>query len=283
LQRRKLRLQMDLVDNANEGVEMIFGRLEKMSVESLTTGKITLDDTAASQYNFGRATGNTFAAPAFWSLTTTNPLTDIDNLAEAINQNGKTAADFVVLGRESWLAFQNNTLIKASADIRNYHFIKLGDLGSNYVLNPHVRWMQEAGFILQGEVKTPEGRVFPIFTYLEQYQTSGGTWTDYLNPKTVFMGDSTARLNRYFGPRLEMPATATQSRIMREALGIDVRTAINMPPLGAAGVADVRFFDWDFSIPSDQGQTGIYLRTSTNPLYIATHIDAFGQITATVA
>lgn len=278
---RLQRMQMELIDNGTEAMGMMAGRLELQCAETLTTAKTTLDDAASSQYNFGRAAANTFAATALWTVATHDPRIDLDLLDTEIRQNGKTAADFVVMSEDSWSAFQANAIIKALADVRNYDVIKVGDLNSAYSTRPNVAWMSEAGFVLQAKVRTPNGREFPVFTYPEQYQDASNVWQDYMPAKSVFMGDSTARLKRFYGPSITMPASATETRMWMEKLGIDYQGTMPMPE-GVMDVLDPRMFNFDFDVPTG-AQTGALIRASINPLFIPTHVDAFGLITATVA
>jgi hypothetical protein len=277
---REQRFGILLAKGASQSMSRAVGRIEKMAVESLTLGTVTLDDTAGSSYDFDRATTNTFAAPAVWSGAST-PLVDLDNLARAITQNGGMPPNFVVFGREVTDAFIRNTTVSGIADNRRYWFIEAGSERSIAALPPNLQWMVEAGFIHIGNVRTMEGRDFPIFNYLEQYQTDALVWTDYFDTKGVFMGYSDAPMNRYFGPSLTIPPTALEQQQLIQKLGIDPTVGGQMPT-GTAGVVDPRMFRWDFDVPTG-AQTAALLRTHTSPIYIPTAVDMFGKITGVVA
>lgn len=278
---RFTRLRLLLMDDATEAMKRIAGRIEKMAVESILSGTITLDDAASSQYDFSRSTNNTFAAGVLWTNAAATPLDDLDTLAQRIAQNSGEAPDFIVMGRDSHAAFINNTSVETYADNRRYYFVEAGPAGTIGALPPSLSWMVEAGFIHTGNVRTPDGRDFPIFTYLEQYQTDAGTWTDYLESKSVLMGSSMARLDRVFGPSITIPPSSMEQQEMMSKLGIGVPMLTGIPQ-GQAGVLDPRMFNWDFDIPQG-AQTSVYLRAHTAPVYIPTAVDAFGSITATVA
>jgi hypothetical protein len=274
------RLRIILVDEAMTAMKKIAGRIEKMSAEVLTTAKITLDDTPGSQYDFKRATTNTFAAPTVWTDAAATPLTDLDNLSQAIRQNGKVAPNGFVFGKSSYDAFVNNVSIKALADNRKYWFIEAGSERSISALPPDLQWMVDAGFKHRGNVSIDEGE-FPIFTYNEQYQNDAGTWVDYMNAKQVFGFYSNARVDRYFGPSLTIPPSAMEQQEMLSKLGISV-PSISAPPASQGGLLEPAMFNWDFDTPKG-AQTSVFLRTHIAPVYIPTQVDSFGLITGVVA
>lgn len=275
------RLQRLLVEDAMEGMKRIAGRVEKMAVESVLSGTITLDDTAATTYTFNRSTNNTFAAGTFWTDSAATPLADLDTLAQSIHQNSGIAPDFVVMGRDSHTAFINNASVKSYADNRRYYFVEAGPVGTIGALPPGLSWMTDAGFTHTGNVRTPDGRDFPIFIYLEQYQTDAGVWTDYLESKSVLMGSSMARLNRFYGPSITMPPSPMEEQAMMSKIGIEVTRMTSMPA-NTEGVLPAAAFNFDFNTPTD-GQDGVFLRSHIAPIYVPTAVDAFGSITATVA
>ncbi len=277
---REQRFGILLAKGGMESMRRIAGRIEKMAVESLTLGTVTLDDGQA--YDFDRASTNTFAAPLVWTNASATPLVDLDNLARVITQNGGVPPDFVVFGRETFSAFINNPNVSGPADNRRYYFVEAGDNRSISALPPSLQWMVDAGFQHLGNCRTPEGRDFPIFNYLAQYQNDAlSTWTDYFDTKGVFMGYSEARVDRYFGPSLTIPPSQFEQQNMMQKLGVSINDVFELPS-GPSGVLDPRMFNWDFDIPQG-AQTSALLRTHTSPLYIPTAIDMFGKITGVVA
>jgi hypothetical protein len=167
------RLRSLLVEGGMESLKRVIGRIEKMATESLVDGTITLDDTAGSAYTFGRSSNNTFAAPLLWTNSAATPLTDFDNLARAIAQNSGQAPDYLVFGRLAFDPFVKNAQVKIYADnTLNYNFVAASGLtGTPGGLDSKFQFMLDAGFKHMGNCITPEGRGFPIFNYLEQYQT----------------------------------------------------------------------------------------------------------------
>lgn len=247
------------------------GAMEKMAMQSMTTGTITLDD--AGSYDFNRSTDNTITPSTLWSVTATaSPIGDIDDACDAVQENGKTEAMAGIMGYSALSAMLETDEIKNTADNRRFEFVMAGASRSLPGLPADMMYLEEYGFKYMAYLKTYKGRDVYLFTYNEKYQTDAGVWTDYMNPKDVLLFDHTARYDRYFGPMIRFDIELENERIVNQILGINSVRAGAINDIDATGVIDARMFHNDSWLAEDK--TNIMLESYTGPLYVPTQIDA---------
>jgi len=104
------RLRAMVARDMQDQIDMINRRLEVMAGEVLATGKSTIsgDKYPTVVIDFGRAAGNTIVANPLWSVTTTNPLDNLQDWSQTILQQTGTMATDVVMSVPVWKVFRAN-------------------------------------------------------------------------------------------------------------------------------------------------------------------------------
>lgn len=94
-------------------VSMLNRRLEVMAGEVLATGKATIsgDKYPTVVVDFGRAAGNTITANPLWSVTTSNPLDDLQDWSQIMLQATGVMATDVIMTPDVWKVFRVNSHI----------------------------------------------------------------------------------------------------------------------------------------------------------------------------
>lgn len=253
--------------------------MEKEAAEAATTGIITLDDGQA--YNFGRATTNTITPAVLWSVTATaSPIGDLDDILDSLQENGKTEGNAAVYGYSAFKAMLDTDEVKNIADNRRLNFIQAGDAVTLPALPANLQFMVANGFKYVAYVTTYKGRGVHLFQYNEKYQTDAGAWTEHMDPKNVFVFDSDARYDRYFGPRVRFDIETENERIVNRLLGIESMKNQILDEQGM-GVIDSRMFNFDTFLNSSK--TVIESHVYTSPIYAPTHVDAAGLLGGVIA
>jgi hypothetical protein len=95
-------------------LSMLNRRMEVMAGEVLATGKSTItgDKYPTVVVDFGRAAGNTITAATLWSVTTSNPLDDLQDWSQIMLQSTGVMATDVILTTDVWKVFRSNQAIK---------------------------------------------------------------------------------------------------------------------------------------------------------------------------
>jgi Phage major capsid protein E len=108
------RLRALVANEMVDQVNMLNRRLEVMAGEVLATGKSTIagDKYPQAIIDFGRAAGNTITASPLWSVTTANPLDDMQNWSQTVLKATGVMLTDVVMTVDSWIAFRGNQFIK---------------------------------------------------------------------------------------------------------------------------------------------------------------------------
>lgn len=257
----------------------ILGRIEKEASESIRTGIITLDD--GGTYNFDRASNNTIVPSILWSeVATAVPINDLDDLADAIQENGKTEGMACVMGVEGFNAFLNTDQVATIADNRRLSFIQAGDTRTLPSLPADMQWMLDNGFKYHAYVVTFKGRTIFIFTYNEKSQNDAGTWIEFMPTTEVLLFDHTARFDRFFGPRTRFDLETEDERIMNRLLGLDNLHSQMINEIAPVGIIDARMFHHDGFLGD---KSVITIETYTSPIYAPTHVDAAGLLDGVIA
>ena len=108
------RMRALVARDMQDQLSMLNRRLEVMAGEVLTTGKSTIsgDKYATVIVDFGRAAGNTIVASTLWSVTTWNPLDDLQDWSQIVLQATGTMPSDVVMTVDVWKVFRNNQNIQ---------------------------------------------------------------------------------------------------------------------------------------------------------------------------
>lgn len=256
------------------------GRIEQEASESLRTAIITLDD--GGTYNFDRASGNTIVPAILWStVATAVPINDIDDIADAIQENGRTEGMACVFGTDAFTAFLETDQITAIADNRRLNFVQAGDSRGLPGIPSDMQWMLDAGFKYAAYVTTDKGRTIFIFTYNEKFQNDAGTFIEYMPTKDVLLFDHTARFDRYFGPRVRFDIEDENERIINRMLGLDNLRSQVINESVPVGVLDARMFHHDSFLGDNKSVIGI--ESYTGPIYAPTHVDAAALLDGVIA
>jgi hypothetical protein len=103
---------LDMQDQVN----MLRRRLEVMAGEVLATGKETIkgDKYPTVVVDFGRAAGNTVVANPLWSVTTSDPVADLDTWAQMVLQATGAMLNDVVMTVDVWKVFRNNPQVRST-------------------------------------------------------------------------------------------------------------------------------------------------------------------------
>lgn len=256
------------------------GRMEVEASESLRTAIITFDD--GGTYDFDRATNNTIVPSILWStVATADPIGDIDDIADSIQENGKTEGMACLMGTSAFSGFLDTDQIKNVADNRRLNFVQAGDRAGLPGLPADMQFMLDNGFKYNAYLTTEKGRTIFIFTYNEKYQNTSGTWVEFMPLKDVLLFDHTARYDRYFGPRIRFDLETQDERIMNRLLGLDGMRNQVLDDSIPSGVLDASMFHHDGFL--GKNKTVITIESYTGPIYVPTHVDAAGLLSQVIA
>lgn len=249
------------------------GRMEKQAAEAVLTATCTLDDGA--EYDFDRSTSNTITPSVLWSVTATaTPIGDLDDAADALQEQGKTEGSAGIIGWEALKAMLATDEIAnlSGKDGKRFEFVQAGSgLAQLPAIPADMQYMIANGFKYMAYVKTYKGRDIYLFTYNEKYQTDAGTWTDYMNSKDVLLMDHTARRDRYFGPSIKLDLVTPEQRAINSYLGLGNLRSRALNSVTPSGIIDARMFHHDATM--NASRTAFTIETYTGPLYVPTAVD----------
>lgn len=251
--------------------------MEYLARESVWTGfhpAILGTSNSDLQYDFLRNSGNFINAGTPWTTVTADILGDLDDGADAIQQNGGLHGDYgVLVDGTVFGGIKNNNITGADADNRRYQFV---NLGGDIALPSEFEKYRTNGFQPRGRLETNKGRIVWVFTY-------DLTFTDnFTDPDTPanepwipatkgLMFSPKTRCDKYFGPMDHMPITAQEAEWYRQALGFDMGAVPQIPQVQNAALIDPRMF-FCFATP---GQKSIELLTQSAPVFPTTQTDGF--------
>lgn len=275
-QRLIQRLRYRFADDMMAAIKRIIRKRELMARESILSSTITLDDTAASQYDFERSAGITFAAGTIWTNAAATPIVDIDTICNRVHDRSGREPNFCIQASDTFAAF--TARITTIADNRGFMFVRAGQNSVLPALASDLQFMVDAGFKYVGWLQTYKGRQLPILTYNERYESSAGVYADILTAGTCVVGNSMARNDLVHGPRITFPNNPYHEQALNALLGFDFTSAPMPQNMDAPGVFDIRQFHIDGRVNDDND--AIAARIISGPIYCNTECDAFGTITA---
>ena len=262
-----------------ESIRRIVRMFEVLAAQSLTTGTqdaIIGTTNTDLQYDFRRNSTHTVTVGTAWSNVAADALGDIDGINKKIRANGKTTPDIIIMGDTAFSNFLNNTVVKEQADNRRFELIQVTT--GNPVPEKYNRFV-EGGLIPRGRLRTPGGFTLWMFTYIDGFEDSAGTFTKYILDDQVLIGSVSVRCDRYFGPPERLPISNTDRELYAEYFGISL-DAPPMPDIKSTGaVIDPNMFYSDAYKSVDRKK--ISIRTQSGPIFATTHTDAFGVLDTT--
>jgi len=275
---REDRLRALFLEHHQEQIRRMVRTFEVLSADSVLNGQMvsilgTTDDDLI--YDFRRNAALTDSVSVAWDDTTPDIFGDIDGMCELLREHGKVTADMMVLGSEAIDSFIKDTDVQALADNRRFELIQVSM--NNPVPSKFDKFVA-GGFIPRGRLRTPAGFELWIFTYVDGYTNSGGTFTKYMPVDQALIAFSGARCDRYFGPSEILPMTSGKAQMYRENFGFNPA----LPPVPAniknqGAVINPGMFYFD-AYEGTNGKT-ITARAQAAPIFATTMTDAFGLLT----
>lgn len=180
---RDLNAVMDASVEASQALARKIVRAgELQAAQIFGGGAITTVDAAGNTvFSESFNSGAQFAAPGtLWSVAATcTPLADLEARASLITANSGCSVTDVAMGSNAWALFQNAASVKASADVRNYNILTIGqDTTPPEFLN--------SGAVLVGSVMLAGNRV-RLWVYDRTYTSAAGVSTKYLDTNKVVL------------------------------------------------------------------------------------------------
>lgn len=241
--------------------------------QSMLTGKqpaIIGTTNNALIYDFYRPASHTIGVPLPWDTGSPDILKDIDDACTLAEIDSGRTPNVLILGGDALNAFIKDGVVQTIADIRNYDLIWIG---TNFQPPSEFNRYIENGWTPIAQLKTPKGRWLWIFTNNKTFTNNAGT-TEYWMPldKAVLL-NSSARFDRYFGPRDRMPVTAVEMQWYMQMFGFPMNAPPMPPELGDPGAVIIpQAFYFDAYMPEAKKTTVI--RTQSAPIFATTETDA---------
>lgn len=227
-------------------------------------------------YDFKRKSTHTFTAAASWLTAGTNVLGDIDTGCELVRQDAHVTPDYALASAEAMAGILSNTKILSNADNRR---VNQGYLQTGGTLPGKFQHLVDNGFVFRGVLDTPKGHTLHLFTYLDGYDNSSGTYTKYITADKFIIGSTQARLDRIFGPGERMPITATEESYYQELFGFSSEAAPMPTGVAGSGIVTPDMFHHDVIIPDHK--KSLMIRTQCAPVFVPTMVDSFVVIDIT--
>ena len=252
---------------------------ELMAATVVLTGKMPaiLGTTETDlTFDFKRKSTHTFTAAASWLTAATNVLGDIDTGCELVRQDAHVNPDYALASAEAMAGILVNTKILANADNRR---VDQGYLTTNGAFPNKYQFLVDNGFVFRGVLDTPKGHSLHLFTYLDGYDNSSGTYTKYLTADKFVIGSTQARLDRIFGPGERLPMTASEEAYYQELFGFSPDAAPMPEGVAANGLITPAMFHHDVIVPDTK--KSLMIRTQCAPVFVPTMVDSFVVIDIT--
>jgi hypothetical protein len=226
------------------------------------------------QYDYRRLATHNFTPAVKWDNASNTIIDDVDTSCDLVRADGKVRPDMMILGGGMMDAFINDSDVQTQADNRRFELI---EVSTNNPVPPRYNRFVNAGFIPRGRLRTPKGYELWMFTYVDGYTNSSGTYTPYMPTDEVVICNCMARCDRYFGPPESMPIDSFDAQWMQEVFGINPNAPAmpqNIKGLGSVVSPNMFYFD----AYKGEGNTTYSIRTQTAPIFATTMTDAFVTI-----
>lgn len=230
----------------------IMRNIDWQASQILQTGLLALvDEDGVANYNidFKPKSTHFFAAGIAWNVGGSDPLADIEALADLIRNDGKRNANICIMGDVTFNAFSRNAIVQAHFDNRRMDFgaVRPDSRGEDAKFQ---------GFVHIGAYN------FEIWTYTGRGVIPGGsTNTNFVSPDSCIVLADSGRLDTVFAG---VPTPTTTDPRFADVLPgrISVPSATDVSP----------------NIYSTPNGKQTILELESRPLCIPTAIDSFGRI-----
>lgn len=258
----------------NEHIRRITRTFEFLAAESVLNGTMpAIIGTTNTDliYDFRRNAANTITVSTQWDDPAAVIMNDFDDAADQARINGHVTVDMSIIGGDSMDALIKDSEVKEIADNRRFELIEVSL--KNPVPAKFDRFIA-SGLEARGRVRTPKGREIWLFTYLDGYDNTAGTFVNYMPLDKALVCFSGARADRYFGPNEVLPRTSADIQFYREVFGFDPVTP-PMPPniKGMSDIVNPAMFYNDAYGSNDRKK--VSFRTQSAPIFATTMTDAF--------
>lgn len=273
-QRTRLDRMRQLALNIHtESIRRIIRMDEVLAAQSILSGKqdaiIGTTDTDL-QYDFRRLAAHIVTVGTAWNGVSPDVLGDIDAACDKLRANGKVLPDFMGFGSDAMSDFLKDSNIKSLADNRRIDFVQAG---VGLQVPPKFQRFIDAGWIMQGRLRTFKGYELYLFTYLDVYTNSGGTATKYMPSDQAFITSTNARFDRYFGPAEQLPMIPQRMQLYMELFGFNPEVPPMPANMRAPGtIIDPSTFYVDAYVAADWKK--VTVRTQHAPIFATTQTDA---------
>jgi hypothetical protein len=250
---------------------------EYLAWQSLLTGKQpSILGNTADVYDFRRNT-NLIVTPTYtWSNASGVPLTDIDAMCDKIRAYGKMEADTIILGGSTFQALTQAVQLITS-QYGNKLYYNLVELDKNYNADGKYNRLIAGGMKARGTLQTPKGYNLTIFTYIQGYTNTSGTFTKYMTDNSALITAMNARSDRYFGPPERLPMTNHDLQLFMERMGFNpTLPQLPMNVMAGDGVILPETFFVDMYDAGDLKKTT--LRAQHAPIFATTMTDCYGVL-----
>lgn len=246
---------------------------EFLARESIMTGKqpVILGTTNSEWfYDFYRLPTHTIGVPIPWDNGSQDILLDLDNALTLVEVDSGRVLDFLGLGGDAMRAFIKDTTVAALADNRRFELIQVSQ---TLPVPPEFARFVQNGWTAYGLLRTPYGRTLWIFTNSKTFTDSAGSPENYMPLDKALLLSSSARFDRYYGPRDRLPITPMEAQWYMQFFGFSM-DAPPMPPNPSADTDIIlpEAFYFDAFAPEDK--KNVTMRTQSAPIFATTETDA---------
>jgi hypothetical protein len=258
-----------------EHVRRIGRTHEWLASQSILTAQQPLIEGASVAddfYDFYRNSDMTVTVATPWDGST-DPINDFDDGWLVGRELGQVNLSVALCGSDAWEAFIKNSTITSLADSRR--LLRVADMVNGQDSTPpNLKWLIEAGAVLQMKLMTYQGHPFWIFTYPDGYTNSSGDFTEWMTTDNCLLFDPNVRADRYFGPNERLPMTPAARQLYQAYMGMDPMALPRAPKIKAWNQNfDARMFHFDLQENIDR--TSLKIRTQSAPIFAPVHTDAY--------
>ena len=272
------RAQLKVVEIHMESVKRILLMNEVLCFQSLLTGKMDAiigTENPDLQYDFCRDHTHLTDTPGTkWNQAGSDPIGDMDKMADALWVHGHAMPDAAFMGSGAIEALIKNATVKELADIKSYTFVRAG---GDLPLPAGYKKYVDSGWLFRGRLTTYSGYELYLFNYNGTYESSAGVMTRYMPTDSVMICNTGARCDRLFGPGESLPMDTARRMLYMDYMGVDAGSPmIPLNIMNPGKIVDPAMFYCDLYKSKDEKR--LTVRTQEAPIFVTTQTDAFGVL-----